>query len=156
MADLDDAPLLTVLQLRDGTFTFEASPAELVTVPRSCSERSVLLSDLADSSVDASAVEVPVASAALQLWVRHSQCACSHAFKRRRAESSHEHTPHTTGHSEADHTPQKQLEGGHCRMKRSSTSESSDLGFEDTCTLLAVRLPSLPLRTDDRAQQCST
>lgn len=130
MADINAAPAVTVLQLQDGTFTFPTPAAELVTVPTSCMHRSALLQDLADNSGDATAVEVPVPPAALELWVHHIQATCGH-----------ECTEHTAGHISAICDASGQM----------ADSASHDLGIEAACALLVVRLRSLRMCTHVRA-----
>lgn len=153
---------MTVLQLQDGTFIFETSTAEVVPVPNVCLQQSALLRDVIARSDDAAEVEVPVSSAALELWVSHVHAQSSPAPVRRALDpdpGGHVATivPDGTARSRAADldrelpiiargtlhvAPQRQAQAGQCSTPNPTRTAPSygrrTLGVHDTCMLLVV------------------
>lgn len=153
------AAAATLLQLKNGTFTFHSAASELVTVPQVCIEQSELLRDLVESSGDAAEVALPIIPDALHLWVRRTLLAntpegpCFRSAKRGRQEGddSEEHETVATRQEGASRTQQRQPSKEQAGMISSSAHASSSMGVEDTCALLMVRLRRLSNRAHTKS-----
>lgn len=151
MSDASDAAAATtVLQLQGVTFTFQTLASEPVVIPDACLGKSALLQDLISGSLEESAeVLVPVAPAALQMWVRHIQ---AQALPVRRAQDGRADSAKHAPAADEDHAPlsaagavgsplrrpEAARSGSANRVEMAPVYHMGSLGVEDTCVLLTV------------------